>query len=264
VAIHIGGVETESRGAGPKLVPPPAAPASAEATRELILNAPEPPEPARLPPAPRRAPRPPPPDILVQLAQYRPPPVHDSGAGAAPDAEPSPEEAEARRGRIEAVLRQVLAAEGAAFQPPGLLYQDFLVRLRIAEVAGAPPDLSAFRRMLATARAGISAEAAGGEAWRSAVARAEALPEDAQGVYLLLARVAMEGLPCPSDATIARAYGTYSVGRARRLLAWLEERKAIVCRAEGPRGGRRAVALVGLGWETAPGDPDGPLEEVAA
>jgi hypothetical protein len=91
---------------------------------------------------------------------------------------------------------------------------------------------------------------------RPAVARAEALPEDAQGVYLLLARHALEQLACPSDAAIAMAYGTHSPGRARRLLAWMEERNAIICRTE--RGGRRVVALVGLGWETAPGAPEAP------
>jgi len=245
VAIQIGGVETESRSAGPQLLAPPA-PASAEAARELILEGPEP-EAAR--PVPRRAPRPPAPDILAQLAQFRPPAVHRAEA-----AEPlTSEQAEARKAAIEATLRLVLAEEEAAFRPVGLLYQDFLVRLRIQEIEG-PPDLPAFRHMLATARAGIAPDAAEGEAWQAAAARAEALPEDARGVYLLLARTALEGLPCPSDATIARAYGTHSVGRARRLLGWLEERKAIVCRTE--RGGRRSIALVGLGWETSAGDPD--------
>jgi hypothetical protein len=93
-----------------------------------------------------------------------------------------------------------------------------------------------------------------GTDWPRAVERAEALPEDSQAVYLLLARAALAGAPCPPDAAIARAYGSRSLGRARRLLGWLEERGAIVLRAE--RGGRRGVALVGLGWETAPGDPE--------
>jgi hypothetical protein len=256
--IHVGAVETESRSGGPLLVPPPS-PTSAEEARELILAAAEP-EPTRLPPAPRRPVRPPPPDILVQLAQYRPPPVHQ-GSAAAEAAEPTPEALEERRRQLDAVLRQVLAGEEAAFRPAGVLYQDFLVRLRIQEIDG-PPDLPTFRRMLATARAGIAPEVAEGEAWQSAVARAEALPEDSQGVYLLLARAALDGLACPSDATIARAYGSHSLGRARRLLAWMEERKAIVCRPE--RGGRRVIAMVGLGWETAPGDPDGPAEDAAA
>jgi hypothetical protein len=247
IAIRVGDVETESRSAGPKLLAPPM-PSSAEEARELILQGPEP---EARPAAPRRAPRPPAPDILMQLAQFRPAPVHQAEA-------PEPltaEQAELRKARIEATLRQVLADEEAAFRPAGVLYQDFLVRLRIQEIDG-PPDLPGFRRMLATARSGIAPEAAENEDWQAAVARAEALPEDAQGVYLLLARSALEKLPCPSDATIARAYGTRSVGRARRLLAWMEERKAVVLRSE--RGGKRSLALVGLGWETAAGDPDGP------
>ena len=255
LTIHIGAVESLSRSAGPELVPRPA-PATAEEARDLILNVAEP-EPSR-PPPPRRPARPPGPDILTQLAQYRPPALH---AGAAEPAELTAEEVETRRQRLDLTLRQVLANEEAAFRPASVLYQDFLVRLRIQEIDG-PPDLPAFRRMLATARAGIGAEAAESADWRAAVARADSLPEDAQGVYLLLARAALEGLACPSDATIARAYGTHSVGRARRLLAWMEERKAIVCRGE--RGGRRVIALVGLGWETAAGDPDAAAEDAAA
>jgi hypothetical protein len=242
LAIRIGAAETATRSAGPKLVPPPDQ-ASAEEARELILAAPDP-APA-LPP--RRAARAPAPDILAQLAAARPAPPPEP---AAPE---SAEEKAARRARVAEVLRGILADPEAPFRPPGVLYQDFLVRCRIQEIPGPPPDLPAFRRLLATARAGIGAEAAEGSDWQQAVTRAESLPEDSQGVYLLLARAALEKLPCPSDATIARAYGTRSPGRARRLLAWLEERNALVLRMER---GRRVVALVGLGWETAPGDPD--------
>jgi len=247
LAIRIGAVETQTRSAGPQLLALPVT-ASVEEARELLLQGPEP---EIRPAAPRRAPRPPAPDILMQLAQFRPPPVHQAEA-----AEPlTPEQIELRKARIEATLRQVLADGEAAFRPAGVLYQDFLVRLRIQEIDG-PPDLPSFRRMLATARAGVAPEMAEGKVWQGAVARAEALPEDAQGVYLLLARAALEGLPCPSDATFARAYGTRSAARARRLLAWMEEQKAIVLRSE--RGGKRSIAMVGLGWETAPGNPDGP------
>ena len=250
--VRIGAVETATRSAGPKLVPPPDL-ASVEEARELILSAPEPE--AALPPRQRRAPRPPAPDILQQLAQYVPPAPAETRAEAAP---PSPEEAAERDRKLAAILRQIMADPEAPFRPAAVLYQDFLVRCRIQELGAAPIDLPGFRRMLANARAGIPDAAMDAEAWPRAAERAEALPEDAQGVYLLLARAALAGEACPSDATIARAYGSRSLGRARRLLTWLEERGAIVLRAE--RGGRRSVALVGLGWETAPGDPDGPLE----
>jgi hypothetical protein len=42
-------------------------------------------------------------------------------------------------------------------------------------------------------------------------------------VFLMLARAAIKAEPCPSDARIARAYGTHSARRARRLLGYFEE-----------------------------------------
>jgi hypothetical protein len=245
LAIRIGAVETESRGSGPSLTPlPQTAP---EEARELILAAPDPvaPRPAR------RAPAAPPQDILAQLAQ--------ASANARPattrvaEPEPSPEEVGEREARTRAILHDMLAEPDAAFRPIGVLYQDLLVRLRIHAVPGKPPELSAFRRMLAVARAGVPPEAANDPGWPEAAARADSLPEDTQGVFLLLAHAARQGLPCPSDAAIARAYGSRSAGRARRLLGWIEEQGLIVTRPAA--GGRRVVALVGLAWETAPGDP---------
>jgi hypothetical protein len=88
----------------------------------------------------------------------------------------------------------------------------------------------------------------GGEAWQAVSARAASLPEDAQGPYLMLARAALRGEACPSDEELARAYGSRSPGRARRLLAWLEEQGAIRC--EGDAKGRRVV-LPDLGAEPA-------------
>jgi hypothetical protein len=245
LAIRIGAVETESRGSGPSLTPlPQTAP---EEARELILAAPGPvaPRPAR------RAPPAPPQDILAQLAQ--------ASANARPattrvaEPEPSTEEVAEREARTRAILHGMLAEPDAAFRPIGVLYQDLLVRLRIHAVPGKPPELPAFRRMLAVARAGVPPEAANDPGWPEAAARADSLPEDTQGVFLLLAHAARQGLPCPSDAAIARAYGSRSAGRARRLLGWIEEQGLIVTRPAA--GGRRVVALVGLAWETAPGDP---------
>jgi hypothetical protein len=245
LAIRVGAVETQSRGSGPSLTPlPQTAP---EEARELILAAPDPvaPRPARRPPPA------PPQDILAQLAQ--------ASANARPatarvtEPEPSPEELAEREARTGAILRDMLAEPDAAFRPIGVLYQDLLVRLRIHAVPGKPPELPAFRRMLAVARAGVPPEAANDPDWPEAAARAEGLPEDTQGVFLLLAHAARQGLPCPSDAAIARAYGSRSAGRARRLLGWIEEQGLIVQKPAA--GGRRVVALVGLAWQTAPGDP---------
>ena len=241
--LRIGSVETGSRGAGPKLVAPP--PASEDA-REQILKAAAAPETKYV--APPRRPSAPPPDIAAQLAAARPAPLHERTEA------PSPEEEAAREAKLGELLRQMMAEPEAAFRQPAVLYQDFLVRCRIARMGGAAPDLPAFRRMLALARAGVEETALQGDAdWPDVAAQAAALPEDTQGVYLLLARAALEGAPCPSDDAIARAYGSRSAGRARRLLVWLEEQGAIVCRTDGMS--RRIVAMTGSGRETAPGDP---------
>ncbi|MFT8243982.1 helicase HerA domain-containing protein [Roseomonas sp. BN140053] len=242
--MRIGAVETATRSAGPKLTPlPQSAP---EAVREAILA--PPPEPGRV--VPRRAPAPPA-DILAQLAAARPAPLHSRTPE--PEPPPSPEALAEQEKQLDAVMAQLLEDPEAAFRPPSVLYADFLVRCRIRALPGKPLDLPAFRRRLALARAGVdSAEAARPE-WAEATARAAGLPEEVQGIFLLLARAALHRQPCPSDAAIATAYGTRSLGRARRQLAYLEEQGMIVVQQD--RAGRR-VAMVVLGWETAPGDAD--------
>ena len=98
------------------------------------------------------------------------------------------------------------------------------------------------------------------EVWQDVSLRAATLPDDMQGIFVMLARAARDGLPCPSDPSIARAYGTRSLGRARRLLTYIEEQGLIVCQLDG--AGRRIVTIVELAWATAPGDPN--AEEVLA
>ncbi|HEX2556032.1 MAG TPA: ATP-binding protein [Microvirga sp.] len=243
--LRIGAVATNTRGGSPKLVP---LPGTREDARDLIL-APLEPEPAR--PAPRRAAAAPAPtthDLLAQLARSRPP---------LPEAE-RPAETEAakaeRDAALDAILREILADPEAPFRTVAVLYQDFLVRCRIHRVGGEPLNLAAFRRRLAVARAGVDTATAAGSEWDRALAFAGELAEDIQGVYLLLARAAMNRDPCPSDGEIARACGSRSPGRARRLVAYLEGRNLVVTRAD-PRG-LRVLALPDLGWETAPGDPN--------
>ena len=106
--------------------------------------------------------------------------------------------------------------------------------------------------MLTCARAGLGADLAD-DAWRTSAVRASVLPEDIQGVFMMIARAAKEGRPCPGDAAIARAYGSRSLRRAQRLLAYIEEQGLIVCQLDA--AGRRIVTLVELAWTTAPGDP---------
>jgi uncharacterized protein DUF87 len=247
VHIRIGAVETESRAAGPVLLPLPQEPQSDP--QALVLS----PLPERAGVArPVRRVAPPPVDILAQLAAHQPP------SSAAPE-KMGPEEAPdpvllgERRRRLRAVADAMMDDPEACFRPVPVLYQDFLVRCRIAALGRDVLDLRGFRQLLALARSGIDAVAADGEDWREAERIAWSLPEDVQGVFLLVARIARDGLPCPGDAMIARAYGTHSLSRARRQLLYLEEQEVIVLRADA--AGRRIAVVIGLGWETAPGDP---------
>ena len=187
-------------------------------------------------------------DILFQLAQSRPvlsaPPEEAEEQGPEIDREPL----------LDDILRKILTDSEAAFRSVAVLYQDFLVRCRIHKVPGAPLDLAAFKRRLSAARAGVRNETADGPEWEQATVLATELPEDIQGVFLLIARAAIERAPCPSDAELARAVGSRSPGRARRLLSYMDQRGFVVTRND--RRGNRIIALPGLGWETAPGDPN--------
>jgi hypothetical protein len=153
-------------------------------------------------------------------------------------------------------MRGILDDPDAAFRSVAVLYQDFLVRCRISRVPGEPLPLVAFRRKLAVARAGVDKEIAAGEAWQRALALSENLTDDIQGVFLIVAQAAVTGAPCPSDAALARAYGSHSPSRARRLLTYFEEQDLLVVRTDFR--GSRVVAFPDLGCETAPGDPNRP------
>ncbi|MFG1306496.1 ATP-binding protein [Xanthobacter autotrophicus] len=245
--IHIGPVETSARSTSPKLVPLPE-PAAAEDAHDLIFM---PGADEVRPLVPRRPPAvAPTADVLAQLARSGPP----SPPPAAPQAPAlSPEQ---RQAAIDSALREILSERDAGFRTISVLYQDFLVRCRIHRIGGEALSLSAFRRRLAVAHAGIDAAEAEAEdsPWAEVLAMAGTLPEDMQGVFLSLARAAFDHRTCPSDADVARAYGSRSPGRARRLLAYMEERQVIVCRLDSQ--GRRIVAIPGLAWETEPGDPN--------
>jgi uncharacterized protein len=245
--ITIGAVETAARSTSPKLTP---LPDSTEDARDLIF-APGPEE-AR---APVRRPAPPPPiptaDLLAQLSR----PGLAPREPAAQPTLPVIDEAEREAG-IEMVLREIIDDPDAGFRSDAVLYQDFLVRCRIRRVPGEPLALPAFRRRLAVARAGVDEKSAEGEAWSVALSLSEGLPDDLQGVFLLLARAATKGEPCPSDALLARTYGSHSPRRARRLIAYFEERGLLVIRTDFH--GKRILAFPDLGCETAPGDPDAP------
>jgi uncharacterized protein len=244
LGLRIGPTDTQPRNAIPGLMPMPEA--ALEDAHAIILADP-PPEATR--PRPQRQPSP---DLLGQLMTAK-----SAALELRPASVEKPLDAEeqaARRGRLDRILRAILAEPDTGFRTVGVVYQEFVVRCRIEGLGSRVPDLADFRRMLTLARAGLSSDMAEDDAWQDVSARAGMLPEDIQGVFMMIARAAKEGSPCPSDAAIARAYGTHSLRRARRLLTYIEEQGLIVCQLDGT--GRRTVTLVELAWATAPGDPD--------
>jgi hypothetical protein len=243
LGLRIGPTDTTPRNATPRLMPLPDA--ALEDARAIILAAPPPENNIR----PQRRSSP---DLLGQLMAAK-----SAGLEIRPEAVEqlvSAEELAARHERVDRILRAVMAEPDAGFRAIGVLYQEFVVRCRIEGLGSAVPDLGDFRRMLTRARAGLGSEMAEDGAWQDVSVRASILPEELQGVFMMIARAAKEGWPCPSDAAIARAYGSHSLRRARRLLTYIEEQGLIVCQLDG--AGRRIVTLVELAWATAPGDPN--------
>ena len=163
------------------------------------------------------------------------------------------------------MLREILDDPDAAFRSDAVLYQDFLVRCRIRRVPGEPLNLSAFRRRLAVARAGVDAQTAEGDHGRRRWSSPKASPMICRACSCFWRARRSMSAPCPSNAALARAYGTHSQRRAHRLLAYFEERGLMVVRTDFH--GRRILAFPDLGCETAPGDPnaaeDFPLGDIA-
>jgi DNA helicase HerA-like ATPase len=234
VAVAIGDVETRARSASPKLTPLPDG--SAGNLQDLLFaRLEEVPDPA---PVPASAPRPLPSEALLQSMA--------ASVSIAPPSGPAKSESESAE-IIADVLRAIVEDPQAMIRSASILFQDFAVRCRIAGIPQCPLDLAAFTRRLSMARAGIFI--AEEEGWAGALDAARALPDDMLGPFLLVARAAREGAPCPSDEAIAASYGTASVGRVRRLLQYIESRELIVSRVD--LSGRRSIAIPSLGWTTA-------------
>jgi hypothetical protein len=165
----------------------------------------------------------------------------------------SPEDREARVGTV---LSEILDDPASGFRTDSVLYQEFLVRLRMRRVPGVPMALSEFRRRVAIVRSGADEATMATEAWATALSLSSGVTDDLQGVFLMLAKAAICSEPCPSDARIARAYGTHSARRARRLLSYFEEQGSVVVHTDF--SGKRIVAFPDIGSQTAPGDANAP------
>jgi hypothetical protein len=229
--ITIGAVQTGSRNAGPGLVP---LPAQSDGPVADLLFAPGAEEAGPPPPAPAHRTSE---DLLREIAA--------PARAAVPDL-PALDPA-AREAALAAVFAD-LAAEDDGRDAAGL-YQDFQLRCRMRGISD-PSPLKEFRRRYALLRAGISDPAE----WAEAIALAAALPDEMLAPFLAIARAARGGLECPSDVDLALLYGTQSAGRARRMLAFIEESGLIVSRVD--LSGKRSIAIPHLGWSTAGAVPD--------
>ncbi|KQM64311.1 ATP-binding protein [Sphingomonas sp. Leaf17] len=237
ISVKIGSVETSARSGSPKLTPLPTAPA---ADMKDLLFAPVDPLPEfNFGPEPKVSV---PADTLIEdFAKVAPAPA----ASAVPDKTP-----EAVEAIVADVMRAIVEDRESALRAPAVLFQDFQVRCRMADLARPPVDLSAFVRRLSCARAGIFDLT--DPDWTAALEVASALPDDMLGAFLVVARAARDGDPCPSDLRIAEVYGTSSLGRVRRLLANIESRELFVCRVD--MGGKRSITVPRLGWTTQPAE----------
>jgi hypothetical protein len=235
VSIRIGAVETSARSGSPILTPLPNA---AGRTMQDMLAA-EAEQPQFIMPA--RAPKPAPVEqVLGDMAEDETPP---------PSALPDQPEVDTEQVTAD-VLRAIIADADAATRSAAVLFQDFQVRCRMVGVHRSPLDLSAFARRLAAARAGIF-EGLDDE-WAPVMEIAQDLPDDMLGAFLLIARAARDAELCPSDQEVARIYGTSSLGRARRVMTYIEGRNMFVTRID--LAGKRSITIPRLGWTTQPAD----------
>ncbi len=242
--IRIGNVATRGRSGRPELMPLPEMPR--EALEDLIFAPATPEEVIARPAPPPRAPKLGTNELLAQVAASRP-------AASEPEATEEvvprlpPEEIEKA---LDEIFAEILSDPEAAFRPVPVVYQDFAFHCRLRRLGDVAADMPSFRRRLALARAGIGATD-GDEDWQAVLEAADDLPEEMQGVFLMVARAAREAETCPADDVLARAYGSHSPSRGRWLLSYMAERGKIV--SEVDFRGNRTVVVVATGWRTKTG-----------
>lgn len=244
VAVRIGAVETRAGNTASGLVPlPEVAGGELETLLTDRLSA-DIAQPAQRPaPPPRRAS-----DLERQIAERAPssPPL---AVEAPPEAEttarelpmPGPSAEETAGDAIAAIVRTLAQEDGAAFQSQTSLFRDFAMRCRRAGVPSTHVDIAQFRRLFAHAIAGTDALEPG---VRGTIERlAENVPDDVLAPYLTLAAASAEGREAAED-DVARAYGSSSPSRIRRMLDHLERQGLIVVREDF--GGARSISVAGL------------------
>lgn len=236
ISVKIGDVETAARSGGHSLLP---LPSNEQENMQGLLFAPSGEE---SPPPPENKPATIAAEDLIRTISGP-----DLSQPASEPSGPPPPGDEEREEIIVIVFREMIADPDCAYRPAAVLFQDFQVRCRMHRLNGATLDLAEFRRRLAMARAGFFD--AQEERLQPVMAVAQELPEDMLAPFLLIARAALDGAPCPPDDMLAEVYGTRSPGRVRRLLAYIESQGMIVTRIDF--AGKRSIALPRLGLSTA-------------
>ena len=236
VAVKIGGVKTSAKSVVTGFMPPPT---STRDEMEAILHAE--PEGASLqadlwsaPAAPRAT--------AGELQEHIATQAH--AAIEVSEVEFEPGEADLL---LCTVLKEMSGEEGCTFQSTAALFQDFTVRCRMRGLTAHGLDATEFRRRFSAAVAGLPLGEPDEQTGRI-LSLARSLPEDLLTPFLAIARAAVAGEPCPEDEELAVLYGTSSLGRARRMLDYLERSGLIVVRTDF--GGRRTVAIPQLSLVT--------------
>ncbi len=163
----------------------------------------------------------------------------------APDAQPVDTSAMARQ--IEAIIRDLAGEEGVAFQSASAQYQTFLSRCRRERLIGPLPDMHGFRRRIALAGAALDELPA--ETQARIMQLADTVEDDLLAPFLVIAKAAHAGETQVDEDELARAYGTSSPGRIRRLLDHLERQGLVVVREDF--GGGRTIMVPGLEGQPA-------------
>lgn len=149
--------------------------------------------------------------------------------------------------RIDAIIREMASEEAVAFQSGNSQFQTFLTRCRRERLIGPMPDMRVFRRRFAFAQTGLDQLE---EGLRTRIMQlAGSVEDDLLAPFLVIAKAAHAGETEVDEQALARAYGTSSPGRIRRLLDHLERQGLIVVREDF--GGGRTVMVPGLEGEPA-------------
>ena len=229
VAVKIGPVRSGKKEQAGGLMPlPDAAPAEMEAllTKDLAGEA------AQAVPPPAPSPAPPLETVEAKITRAEEAEADDT----------TDERQTSVRARIDEIIAGLAQSDAAAFQSASAQYQTFLTHCRRERIIGPMPDMQVFRRRLAIAGAGLDEL---DKATRERILQlADRVEEDLLAPWLVIARAAHAGETRVDEDALARAYGTSSPGRIRRLLDHLEKQGVIVVREDF--GGARTLMVPGL------------------